>query len=150
MGVLDERASDDVLRVNERVRIPLSDLAFSAVRSAGPGGQHVNKTETAIELAFDVAGSPYLTDEDKSRIRRRLTGYVDSAGVLHLTAQSERSQSRNRVAVIARFVQLLRAGLVIPKTRTPTKPSRGAVARRLDQKRRAGAVKRLRRPADDA
>lgn len=141
--------SDEVLVINERVRIPLADLTFAATRSSGPGGQHVNKTESAIELAFDLAGSPYLTDVEKRLAGERLPGYVDAAGVLRITAQSERSQSRNKDAAVERFVQLLRAALLVPRRRRPTRPPRGAAERRLESKRRTSAIKRARKRGDD-
>src|SRR5512138_794498 len=100
-------ADSDAVWVNTDVRIPRSELEFRFARSSGPGGQHVNKTETQVELLFDVAHSPSLTDAQRQRLLSKLKNVIDSEGVLHLTAQSERSQLRNREIVTARFQQVL-------------------------------------------
>ena len=114
------------LAVNSHLRLPLAELRYRFVRSSGPGGQHVNKAETQVELTFDVAHSPSLSDVQRQRIMSKLKNLIDAEGVLHLTAQSERSQLRNREAVTERFRALLAAALHVPTTRRPTQPSAAA------------------------
>ena len=141
---------DKVLIINDNVRIPYADLSYRTARSSGPGGQHTNKTETAVELYFDIAHTVLLTEAERALGMSRLGPYLDSDGVLHLESQSERSQLRNREEVTARFVTLLRAALVPLKHRRKTKPSRAARERRLSHKHKMGELKKRRgRPALD-
>jgi ribosome-associated protein len=97
-----------------------------------------------VELLFDLLNSPSLSDEQRARAMKRLAGYVDSAGVLHLTAQSERSQWRNREEVVARFQALMRQGLSRRKKRKATRPTEVSRQRRLRDKRRRSEIKRSR------
>ena len=136
---------DRLLRINEWVTIPLEELRFQFARSHGPGGQHVNKSETQVELTFDLLGSPSLTDEHKARLRARLGTRVDSDGVLHVTSSATRSQLRNREEATARFVDLMRRALREPKPRRSTAPTAASRERRLEQKRRRAQVKQTRR-----
>lgn len=131
------------------LRIPLAELRFSFTRSGGPGGQHVNKAATQVELSFDVTGSPSLSVEQKQRLASRLRGYMSSEGVLRLACQSTRSQAQNREEVVERFAALLRAALHVPKPRQPTRPSRASAMRRVAAKRHRSAIKRQRRLAAD-
>jgi ribosome-associated protein len=132
----------ELLRINDQVRIPLAELDFRFSRSSGPGGQHAQKSSTRVELLFDVAGSPSLTDDQRNRVQKRLAGYIDSDGVLHLAAQSERSQWRNRQEVIDRFQGLLSQALKRPKRRKPTRPTAASQERRLRKKRRRSEIKK--------
>jgi ribosome-associated protein len=97
-----------------------------------------------VELLFDVANSPSLSEPQRARILKRLAGYIDSAGVLRLVAQSERSQLRNRQEVVARFQALLRQALKRRKRRRPTRPTAASKERRLREKRRRSEIKRRR------
>ena len=133
------------LQVTDTVTIPMAELQFHFSRSGGPGGQHVNRTATQVELAFDVQGSASLDESQRARVLSKLKSAVDSRGVLHLTCQATRSQSRNRAEVIERFQRLLRRALHIPKPRRPTQPGRAAAERRLQAKRRTGQLKQERR-----
>jgi ribosome-associated protein len=135
--------------INPTVAIPLDELRYRTTRSGGPGGQHVNKTETQVELLFDVAHSPSLSEDQRQRILSKLKNLIDSEGVLHLTAQSERSQLRNREIATARFQEVLAAALRVPKKRRPTKPTATSKARRLESKKRRGKIKQLRRSTPD-
>ena len=127
------------------------ELTFRYTRSGGPGGQHVNTSSTRVELVFDVAGSPALTEPERSLARRRLRTRLDSEGRLRVVAQDERSRARNRAIAVERFVALMREALrPPPPPRRPTRPTRSATEERLGEKRRAGARKRLRRPPADA
>ena len=143
----------EVIRITPEVVIPVAELEFRASRASGPGGQGVNTTDSRVELRFDLAGSPSLTDEAKERALRRLGPRLDTNGVLRVVAQAQRSQLANRRAAIERFAELLSAALHTPTPRRPTRPTRAASARRVDSKRRRSATKRLRgrpsRPDDD-
>jgi ribosome-associated protein len=147
MSVLGEK----VLRITNTLTIPLSELRFRFARSSGPGGQHVNRSATRVELLFDVAGSPSLTETQRKQALKALGPYIDSDGVLHLVSQTFRSQLRNREEVVERFRTLMRKAMRVPKQRRPTRPSRVAQERRLASKRRRSEIKGQRGPviADD-
>jgi ribosome-associated protein len=131
------------IRVTRSVRIPLSEIDLRTSRSSGPGGQHAQKTESRVEAVFDVEASSGLTDTQKRRV-------VAKAGpVLRAVAQDERSQARNRELAVERLVEKLREALRVPRRRVPTRPSAAARERRLEDKRRRGQRKRLRRPPDE-
>ncbi|MDH4148253.1 MAG: alternative ribosome rescue aminoacyl-tRNA hydrolase ArfB [Acidimicrobiia bacterium] len=139
---------DDSLRVRGSVVIPPSELRWRFSRSGGPGGQGVNTTDSRVELSFDVAGSRSLPPVWRERALERLSGQL-VAGVLTVTAQEERSQYLNRKAASERLGATLReATAPPPRPRRPTKPSRGAVQRRLDAKKRRSRTKRDRRPPE--
>ncbi len=129
--------------------IPLDEVRYRFARSGGPGGQHVNKAETQVELSFDVAHSPSLTEAQRQRLLTRLSNLIDQEGVLHLTAQSERSQWRNRQIVTERFQAVLAAALREPKKRRPTRPTAASRTKRLESKKRRAKIKRLRRDQSD-
>jgi ribosome-associated protein len=143
----------EVIRITPAVTVPVAELEFRASRASGPGGQGVNTTDSRVELRFDVAGSPSLSDEAKELALRRLGPRVDSGGVLRVVAQAQRSQLANRRAAMERFAELLAAALATPRARRPTRPTRASTARRVESKRRRSATKRLRdrprRPDDD-
>jgi ribosome-associated protein len=142
------RVPDDV-RVSERLTIPAAELAWRFSRSSGPGGQGVNTTDSRVELSWDLAGSealpPALRDRAVERLGARLV-----QGVLTITASEHRSQLRNREAAAARLAGIL-AGAIAPppRARRATHPSRGAVERRIADKKRRSQTKRNRRPDDD-
>jgi ribosome-associated protein len=130
------------VRVRGSVVIPDSELSWRFSRSSGPGGQHVNTSDTAAELSFDVAGSAALPERYRERALERLGGRLVN-GVLTVRAEEHRSQLRNREAAKVRLAALLsEATAPPPKSRRPTKPSRRVQARRLENKRRRGEVKR--------
>ena len=136
---------DSLLPITDVLAIPTEELSFRFSRASGPGGQHVNRSATQVELLFDVAHSPSLTDEQRAHIQRALASRIDREGVLHLTASGSRSQLQNRQEVVARFQSLLRRALHVPRPRRPTHPTRAARQRRLEHKRRRSAIKRERR-----
>jgi ribosome-associated protein len=142
MSILREK----VLRITNTLTIPLSELRFRFARSSGPGGQHVNRSATRVELLFDVAGSPSLTEAQRERALKALAPYIDSDGVLHLISQTFRSQFRNREEAVERFQTLMRRAMKVPKRRRPARPSRAARERRLASKRRRSEIKRQRGP----
>ena len=142
--------TEDTLIINEQVAIPLSELNFRFARGGGPGGQHVQRTETKVELLFDLTNSPSLGDEQRALAQSRLASRLDSDGVLHLTSQAGRSQAENRADVTERFRRLLAAALKPRKRRKPTRPGAAARQRRLDAKRRRAQTKQRRRPPDSS
>jgi ribosome-associated protein len=137
--------SDTDLQITATVTIPLAELHFQFSRSSGPGGQHVNRTASQVELTFDVANSASLSEAQRARILTVLHSYIDTRGILHLTSQTTRSQHRNRADVMERFQDFLRRALRVPKRRHPTRPSAGAIERRLQGKRRTSTIKQERR-----
>ena len=131
--------------------LPTAELEFRATRSGGPGGQHVNTSSTRVELVFDLAGSPTLTEAERELARRRLRSRLDAEGRLRVVAQDERSQHRNRRLAIERFCALMRDALAPPPPpRRPSKPTRASKEERLERKRRDAVTKRMRRPPADA
>jgi ribosome-associated protein len=129
--------------------IPPEELSWRFSRSAGPGGQSVNTTDSRVELSYDLAKSAALPAVQKERALRALAGRLVD-GVITVTAQESRSQLRNREAAAERLAALLtEATSPPPKPRRPTKPSRAAQERRLAEKRRTSQTKRMRRPDDD-
>ena len=137
--------SDTDIQITETVAIPPTELHFQFSRSSGPGGQHVNRTASQVELTFDVLNSPSLNEAQRARVLSKLKSYIDTRGVLHLTSQTTRSQHRNRTEVVERFTLLLQRALHVPKRRIPTKPSAAAEAHRLAEKQRTGVIKQQRR-----
>ena len=140
---------DDTLHINDNVSIPLAELSFRFSRSSGPGGQHVQKSSTRVELLFDVVNSPSLTESQRARVLEKLSGYIDSTGVLHLFAQSERSQLRNREEVITRFQDMMRKALKRRKRRKRTKPTAASKEKRLEEKRHRSETKKKRSQVRD-
>jgi ribosome-associated protein len=138
--------NENIVQITKNVSIPMSELSFRFARSGGPGGQHVNRSATQVELLFDVANSPSLSEAQRRRAFRKLKSRLDTEGVLHLVSQETRSQYRNREEVVERFQELMRKALQVPKRRLPTRPSRAARERRLEKKRHRSEKKRRRRP----
>jgi ribosome-associated protein len=136
-----------VLEIGASRPLREDELTFRYTRSGGPGGQHVNTSSTRVELVFDLAGSPALSERERALARRRLRTRLDSEGRLRVVAQDERSRARNRAIAIDRFVALMREALrPPPPPRRPTQPTRAAREERLDEKRQRGTRKRMRRP----
>ena len=123
--------------INEHISIPEDELTFTASRSGGPGGQHVNKVSSKITLWFDLANSPSLSFEDKELVASRLGSRIDKDGILHVTSQTTRSQLSNRELATNRFVELLRDALKQVPVRKKTRVSKGAKLRRLEEKEAA-------------
>lgn len=136
------------LVVDARVTIPGEDLTWTATRSGGPGGQNVNKVSSRVELRFDLEGTQALDERTKDRLRNLARGYLDAAGRILLKSELTRDQHRNLEDARAKLQALVAQALVVPKRRRPTRPSRGATARRLDEKRRQGDKKRARRDGE--
>jgi ribosome-associated protein len=130
------------MRVTRTVSIPRSEVELRFSRSSGPGGQHAQKSDTRVEAVFDVEGSSALSDAQKRRVISRV------GPVVRAVAQDERSQWRNRELALERLAETLREALRVRRPRRATKPTKAAVERRLDQKRRRSETKRMRRPPD--
>jgi ribosome-associated protein len=138
---------DSFIEIRPSVRIPRSELTYRATRAGGPGGQHVNKTASRIELWWHPASSVSLTDVQRVRCLERLAPRLDGDGWLRIVAAEERSQLRNREAATERFRSLLAEALRVPRVRRTTRPSRAAKTARLAAKRRRAETKTRRRPA---
>ena len=136
-----------MLQITPTLEIPDSELVERFVRSAGPGGQNVNKVSTAVELRFDVARSPSLPEAVRARLLARRDRRLTDDGVLVLSAQRFRTQDRNREDARARLGALIAAATVAPKKRIATRPTKGAKERRLGAKRERAGVKRQRSAA---
>jgi ribosome-associated protein len=132
------------IRVTRSVVLPIAEVELRFSRSSGPGGQHAQKSETRVEAIFDVEASSALTEAQKRRVVAR------TGPVLRAVAQDERSQLRNRELALERLVEQLRRALRVERRRVPTEPSAASRERRMDEKRRRGATKRLRRPPGSA
>ena len=130
------------------IAIPDDELVERFVRSAGPGGQNVNKVATAVELRFDVAGSPSLPEPVRARLLAKRDRRVTGEGVLVLSAQRFRTQDRNREDARARLAHFIETGLHAPKPRIATRPTRASKERRLDAKRGRSTIKRGRAARD--
>src|ERR1700756_2160689 len=115
-----------MLPVSRSIHLPESELVVRFLRADGPGGQHVNRTESAVELRFDVMHSPSLPEEVRARVLARRDRRMTSEGVLVIQARRFRDQGRNREDARERLVEILRSALVAPKQRIATKPSRGS------------------------
>lgn len=126
-------------------RIPEQAMRFTYSRSSGPGGQNVNKVATRATLWFNVADSPWLADWEKQKLIAKLPGRMNAEGQLHITSMRHRTQPANRRACIERFYKIIADALAPVRTRKKTKVPSGVRRRRLDEKRRRGDTKSLRR-----
>ena len=136
---------EEDLPIRSGVVIPGYELTFTASRSSGPGGQHVNKTNSRVTLRWDLAGAGALTRAQKALARERLAGRLSAEGVLRVSASSDRSQHRNRLEARRRLADLVRRALQRRARRVATRPSASARRKRLDAKRRRARTKQLRR-----
>lgn len=139
----------DTLDISDTIRIPMSEIGMTAVRSQGAGGQNVNKVATAIHLRFDVQNSTAIPDRVKLRLQTISDHRITDDGVIIIKSQAHRSQDRNRQAALSRLTELLRGALRERKRRIKTKPGKKAKQKRLEQKSRRGALKRTRKKVSD-
>src|SRR5574338_303132 len=132
------------MRISPSIEIPESELTERFLRADGPGGQHVNRTESAVELRFDVAHSRSLPEAVRERVLARRDRRLTAEGVLVIQGRRFRDQARNRDDVRARLVELIRGVLLPPKKRVATKPTRASKERRLAGKQQRGRIKQTR------
>lgn len=136
------------LTIAEGIVIGDDELAFTASRSGGPGGQHVNKTDSKVTLRFDVTHSPSLPDEIRARLLEVLGGRVAADGTVRVVCQASRSQHANRKTAERRLEELLAGALVPVAPRFATKVPRSEKRRRVEFKKRRGGIKRARAMPD--
>jgi ribosome-associated protein len=132
------------LEISGSLTLPASCLTWSASRASGPGGQNVNKVSSKVELRFDLEGCGVLDAPTKDRLRAIASTMLDGAGRVLIVSQKTRDQPKNLDDAREKLRALVLRALVRPKKRRPTRPSRGAVARRLDEKNRASEKKKAR------
>jgi ribosome-associated protein len=133
-----------VIAITDKICIDEESIVFKASRSGGPGGQNVNKVNTRVTLFFDAANCPTLSDSQKKRILERLASRADKNGVIRVASQKFRTQMANRNAAIERLQGLLAEAIKTPRIRKQTRIPPSAHRKRLDEKKRRGALKRLR------
>ena len=140
-----------MIRITDRIAIDEREINERFIRASGPGGQNVNKVETAVQIRFDVRRSPNLPGDVRARLERFAGARVTRDGVLVITARRHRTQERNRQEAMDRLVELIRRAAVAPVERRATKPTAVSRQRRYEAKRHRAAIKRLRggRPSVD-
>jgi ribosome-associated protein len=136
------------IQITRAIAIDSGELEEKFTRASGPGGQHVNTTDSAVQLRFDVAGSPSLPQAVKDRLKALAGSRMTIDGWIVLTAQGERSQEMNRREIRERLFELIREATIVPKKRRSTKPSKAAKAKRVDVKKQRAKVKNLRARVD--
>jgi ribosome-associated protein len=139
----------DTLDIAGKIRIPMSEIQMTAVRSQGAGGQNVNKVATAIHLRFDAQNSDAIPERIKQKLQQVSDHRITDDGVIVIKSQAYRSQDRNRQAALSRLEELFVSALREPRRRIKTKLSKRVKQRRLDSKSRRGALKKTRRTVDD-
>ena len=133
------------LYINGSLSIPRAEVVVRVSRAGGAGGQHVNTSSTRVELTWNVRASQAVSEAQRARLLLALAPRLSADGTVRTVASERRSQAQNREAAESRLATIIRRALVVPKVRRPTKPSRGAVERRLEQKHLQGKRKQNRR-----
>ncbi len=140
-----------MIAITRTLSIDEREIEESFIRASGPGGQHVNKTSSAVQLRFDVRRSQSLPEDVALRLMKLAGSRLTQDGVIVITAEGHRSQRRNREEALSRLVELIRSATIRKKVRRPTKPTKGSNERRLASKARRSSIKTGRRSggADD-
>jgi ribosome-associated protein len=138
-----------MIKITDQIAIDESEIEYDFVRASGPGGQHVNKAATAVQLRFDVASSSSLPKDVRQRLVRIAGNQISAEGVLIIEASRFRSQHRNRKDAMDRLVELIDRAARKPRVRRRTKPTRAAKERRLRAKRRRSEIKRMRQSSQE-
>lgn len=133
-----------MIAVTDSIELHEDEIQEEFIRSSGPGGQHVNKTETGVQLRFDAARSPSLPEEVRTRLLTLARGRITEDGILIIVARRYRSQTRNRTDALDRLIALIQKAAVPPRPRRKTRTPHGTKRKRLEEKRRRGDTKRLR------
>ena len=133
-----------ILYISSELALPRTELEYRASRSGGPGGQHVNTSSTRIELLWNLAGSPSLSEDQRALLMRKLAGRIDQSGTLRVVASTHRSQFQNRQEATERLRTLVAEALRVPRRRKKTRPPRAAKEARLKAKKRRSETKHAR------
>jgi len=133
-----------MIRITGSISIDESEVSEEFIRASGPGGQHVNKTSTAVQLRFNVDASKGLPSEVKARLKALAGQRLTSEGDIIITSRESRSREQNRLDALEKLLELIRKAALRPKARRKTKPTRGAKEKRLKEKAKRGEVKKMR------
>jgi len=133
-----------MIKVTNSITLNDDEILESFIRSPGPGGQNVNKVETAVQIRFDARNSPAIDEAIFLRLKKLASHLMNLDGVVIITANKFRSQARNREDALERLITLIRNAAIIPKARRATKPTRASKTRRLEGKKRQGKIKKMR------
>jgi ribosome-associated protein len=144
MTPIDPKARGAAITVSERVYIPASALTITASRASGPGGQNVNKVASKVDVRLDLSAIVGLDEGARARLLRKAEPRLDAEGKLQVTSQKTRDQAKNIADAYEKIAELVAAALVAPKVRRPTRPSRGSVERRIEEKKRTSVRKKNR------